>query len=199
MERFEKGPELSEAKQPETAISRFLESIKAEVEASIEPTNEELFDEWREGLLKDGWAQPPLSENPYERIKYAATADVSETPEVKGGSYSDIRKNMKERDDSGQDFEVHHMPADCVTDIVYNDGPAIKMEKADHSKTASWGKSKEAQEYRAAQKELVEQGNFREAAQMDIDDIRDKFGDKYDEAIAEYEAYYDKLVSEGTI
>lgn len=125
--------------------------------------------------------------------------ESSEIGEVNGGSYGEIRNNMKERGDSGQEYEVHHMPADSATEIDYNDGPTIKMEKTDHLQTASWGKSKDAQEYRAQQKELIEQGKFREAAQMDIDDIRDKFGDKYDSAIAEYETYLDKLEAEGQI
>ena len=34
---------------------------------------------------------------------------------------------------------------------------------------------------------------------MDIDDIREKFGDKYDEAIAQMEKYIDKLEKEGKI
>ena len=126
-------------------------------------------------------------------------ADADDKPEVKGGSYGDVFNNRVERGESGTDYEVHHIPADSVTDLERNDGPAIKMEKEDHDKTASNGSSKEAQAYRAEQKALIEQGKFREAVQMDIDDIREKFGDKYDEAIAEMEAYLDKLESEGKI
>ena len=81
--------------------------------------------------------------------------------------------------------EVHHMPADSVNGLERNDGPAIVMEKADHRQTASCGNSLEAREYRAKQKELIDQGKFKEAMQMDIDDIHEKFGDKYDNAIAQ--------------
>lgn len=81
--------------------------------------------------------------------------------------------------------EVHHMPADSVNGLERNDGPAIVMEKADHRQTASCGNSLEAREYRAKQQELIEQGKFEEAMQMDIDDIHDKFGDKYDDAISQ--------------
>lgn len=111
-----------------------------------------------------------------------------------GGSYKDVKK-----DSDGETSEVHHMPADSASNLDRNDGPAIKMDKEDHKETASCGNSKEAQEYRAKQRELIEQGKFREALQMDIDDIREKFADKYDDAIAELLEYVDQLEAEGKI
>lgn len=112
----------------------------------------------------------------------------------KGGSYKEVKENSE-----GDTDEVHHMPADSASPLERSDGPAIKMEKADHRQTASCGNSREAREYRAQQQELIMQGNFREALQMDIDDIRDKFGNKYDDAIAEMMAYVDKLEKEGKV
>lgn len=120
--------------------------------------------------------------------------DASEDKEKKGGSYREVYK-----DGEGEKYEVHHMPADSTTELSRDDGPAIKMEKEDHRQTASCGNSKEAREYRAIQKELIEQGKFREALQMDIDDIREKFGDKYDDAITEMLEYVDELETEGKI
>lgn len=117
-----------------------------------------------------------------------------EQPEKKGGSYGEVF-----REGEGDRYEVHHMPSDSVSDLDRNDGPAIKMEKDDHRLTASCGNSREAQEYRQMQRELIEKGKFREALQMDIDDIHDKFGDKYDEAIGEMMEYVDKLEKEGKI
>ena len=38
-----------------------------------------------------------------------------------------------------------------------------------------------------------------EALQMDIDDIHEKFGDKYDDAIAEMLDYVQTLIAEGKI
>ncbi len=113
---------------------------------------------------------------------------------VEGGAYSEVKKNS-----DGDTHEVNHMPSDSASYLETKDGPAIKMEKADHFKTASWGASKEAKEYRAEQKRLIDEGKFREALQMDIDDIHEKFGDKYDNAIAEMLVYVDKLESEGKI
>ncbi|NNU76339.1 hypothetical protein [Clostridium estertheticum] len=115
-------------------------------------------------------------------------------PEKKGGSYGEVFKKGE-----GDKCEVHHMPADSASDLERNDGSAIKMDKEDHRQTASCGSSREAREYRAAQKELIEHGKFREALQMDIDDIHEKFGDKYDDAIAEMLEYVDKLEEEGRI
>jgi len=120
--------------------------------------------------------------------------DDTDKPEKKGGSYGQVFKEGE-----GDAYEVHHMPADSASILERNDGPAIKMEKGDHRQTASCGNSKEAREYRAQQKELIEQGKFREALQMDIDDIHEKFGDKYDDAIVEMIEYVDKLEAEGKI
>ena len=128
-----------------------------------------------------------------ESDEYKETQE-SDVPERKGGRYADVFK-----DGEGDTTEVHHMPADSVSPLERNDGPAIKMDKADHQMTASWGSSRDAREYRAKQKELIEKGKIREAIQMDIDDIHDKFGDKYDDAIAEMMEYVDQLEAEGKI
>ena len=117
-----------------------------------------------------------------------------ELKEKKGGSYDDVKRTS-----DGETYEVHHMPADSASNLERDDGPAIKMEKEDHRQTASCGSSREAKEYREKQKELIDKGKFREALQMDINDIREKFGDKYDDAIAEMLAYVDELEEEGKI
>lgn len=117
-----------------------------------------------------------------------------EIKEKLGGSYKDVHKVGE-----GDLYEVHHMPADSISELSRGDGPAIKMNKEDHRETASCGTSREAREYRVMQKELIEQGKFREAVEMDINDIRDKFGDKYDNAISQMLEYVDKLEAEGKI
>ena len=119
--------------------------------------------------------------------------DVSEKT-INGGSYADVKKYS-----NGETHEVHHMPADSASNIDRAHGPAIKMEKDDHRQTASCGNSKEAREYQAAQKELIDNGKFHEALQMDIDDVCEKFGSKYDEAISEMLKYVNKLEMEGKI
>ncbi len=115
-------------------------------------------------------------------------------PEKSGGSYGELL-----RPGEGDRFEIHHMPADSASHLERNDGPAIRMEKADHRETASCGNSREARDYRSIQKDLIEQGKFKEAMQMDIDDIREKFGNKYDVGIKQMLEYVDKLELEGRL
>lgn len=100
--------------------------------------------------------------------------------EKQGGSYKEVFKPGR-----GEHTEVHHMPPNEVNGIDFQDGPCIAMDKADHRILANTGSSKEAREYRAKQRELIESGDFRGALKMDIADIHSKFGDKYDGRIQE--------------
>jgi RHS repeat-associated protein len=93
---------------------------------------------------------------------------------ISGGAYGHISANGG---------EVHHMPANSISPLSTYSGPAIRMDKNDHRLTASWGRSKAAQKYREQQRQLIEKGKFIEAQQMDIDDIKSKFGSKYDKEI----------------
>jgi len=72
-------------------------------------------------------------------------------------------------------------------------GQAYKWKSLITLRTASWGSSREARQYREAQRELIEGGDFRAAQQMDIDDLQEKFGDKYDDAIQGMKDYTDEL------
>lgn len=98
------------------------------------------------------------------------------TPARLGGRYDEL-------DAQGGLYEKHHMPADSVNDLSRGKGPCILMDPADHRKTASWGRGRAAQQYRALQRQLIEQGRFDDATMMDIDNIRGLFGNKYDEHI----------------
>ena len=109
-----------------------------------------------------------------------------------GGSYGEMKKEGWGWN-SEPPKEIHHMPSNESSYLEVNDGPAIVMDYQDHRQTASCGRSREAQEYRAKQKELIDQGKFREALQMDIDDIHDKFGTKYDKEINQMLEYYKEL------
>lgn len=110
-----------------------------------------------------------------------------------GGSHAEMSKA------TGDKMDSHHMPSsDAIkeSNLTRNEGPAIKMDPKDHQKTASWGSSKEAEAYRAKQAEFIRQGRFREAQQMDVKDIRSKFGNKYDEGIKQAEDYTRSLPPE---
>ncbi len=106
--------------------------------------------------------------------KSAPAASLTQT--LKGGKYKDLVS------EPGQ--MRHHMPAKSVSPLSTEEGPAIVVDNfLDHYKTSSWGNSKKAQEYRKQQKQLINEGKFDEAQQMDIQDLKEKFGDKYDEHV----------------
>ena len=119
------------------------------------------------------------------------TTEISSSIEIRriGGSYDSLDWGWKDT----PPHEKHHMPSNASSHLETGDGPCIAMEYEDHVQTASWGNSRDARAYAAVQKELIEQGKFREAMQMDIDDIHTKFGDKYDAAIAQMLEYVDEL------
>ncbi len=95
----------------------------------------------------------------------------------RGGAYGSLKgKTVYE-------LEVHHCPANSINGLNKDDGPSIQMLYEDHRATKSCGSSEDAKAYRAKQIELIRQWKFREAMQMDIYDIRSKFGSKYDTAI----------------
>jgi filamentous hemagglutinin len=78
------------------------------------------------------------------------------------------------------------MPARSVNGLPADEGPAIQMDPPDHQRTASHGSQGLAgAQFRAKQAELISKGRFGEAIQMEVDDIRSKFGSKYDAAIKE--------------
>ena len=114
-----------------------------------------------------------------------------------GGSYDSCKEYIKT--ENLENREIHHVPADSVTELKTGDGPCIVMEKQDHMQTASWGSSRDAREYRAEQAALVQEGKFREAMEMDISDLKSKFDGKYDTQIAEMRRYADALEKGGFI
>ncbi|WP_343035613.1 polymorphic toxin-type HINT domain-containing protein [Isoptericola sediminis] len=95
-----------------------------------------------------------------------------------GGKYGDLKP-------SGAGKEVNHIPAKAASPLTPYSGPAIRMDYADHRAVYSTGPSLASQAWRTRQKELIDSGDFRGAMQMDVDDIRARFGSKYDDAIAE--------------
>ena len=190
-----------------------LDNINEDINIEINKnsrTLEEMLDSFFSDKEELSEANKDLHENSNEILEYIDNNREEKNDEIgnsteekdnkdgdvekKGGRYGDVFKNGE-----GEEYEVHHMPANNVNGLELNDGPAIKMDKEDHRETASCGNSKEAREYRAKQKELIEEGKFREALQMDIDDIHEKFEDKYDDAISEMLEYVDKIEGEGKI
>ncbi len=131
------------------------------------------------------------SEAPNELRKNDQSLDIAKLSENGGGSYKEVLKYAKK--ENLENKEVHHMPADSSSRLERGDGPCIIMEKEDHRKTASCGNSREARDYRAVQRDLIQNGQFMKALQLDIDDIKSKFGNKYDVQIEEMLKYVDQL------
>ena len=115
-----------------------------------------------------------------------------------GGRYADLKKTS----DSSTE-QVHHMPAKSASEkavgLSQSDGPAIVLSKEDHAKTASFNNKRGSKEYRAKQENLIRQGKFQEAFNMDVTDIKQKFPGKYDDAISDAQKYVDILIKGGKV
>lgn len=120
----------------------------------------------------------------------ARTDALPDWPGQLGGSYRDVKRSNANVSD--YDSEVHHIPAASVSPLPRDDGPSIIMTRDDHRETASWGRSRDATAYRDEQRELIDAGRGDVAIQMDIDDIRGKFGDRYDDGIRQMLDYVDE-------
>ena len=160
--------------------------------ASLEPPGQ--------GAKRDGAPPPPpppLGSNehlggsgpsqptaPPRAISKPMEVGQAAVPRRLGGAYKDVVTNGK---------QAHHMPSKKVSPLSEAEGPAIRMDPLDHQDTISWGNSREAQIWRARQKALIDAGKFREAQMMDIEDVRSKFGSKYDDAIKQMVEYTEGL------
>ena len=104
----------------------------------------------------------------------------------KGGRYGTIAPGGAAR---GQ--EAHHIPAAAAAGGSRLNKPAIQMDVADHRRTASWDQNPGASAFRSQQSALMSRGpkGMLAAMAMDILDIRAKFGNKYDSAIAQMMAW----------
>lgn len=143
-----------------------------------------------QGELRDYLAVIPLSVSKLGKVtgKVVGTSRVAKEvvePAIRviqrGGSHSKVK--------GLPGYHAHHIPADKISPITKGRGPTIAMLEKDHMKTLSYGSGVENVAHRRAQKELIDKGDFRGAQQLDIDDIRAKFGNKYDDAIADMLKY----------
>lgn len=95
------------------------------------------------------------------------------------GTYSQVR-------DTNNGGEVHHMPANSINGLPYGKDPSIWMEKEDYYPTASHGRQGKAGDaFRKLQAQYIAQNRFDKAMEMDIKDIKSKFGTKYDRGMIE--------------
>jgi hypothetical protein len=73
--------------------------------------------------------------------------------------------------------------------VTAGTGPCVLITITDHQKTASWGSSTAAINYRAQQLNLLKQGKYGAAQTMDINDLKAKVGGKYNTAISRMVSY----------
>ncbi|MCX5309257.1 DUF6531 domain-containing protein [Streptomyces sp. NBC_00160] len=119
-----------------------------------------------------------------------------------GGWYSGLSPaNLKNEDGTRRtetNMEVNHIPAKNAYAHLDEPGfktnkdgggagmgPAIRMEYDDHRGVTSTGSSAESIKWRADQRALIDAGRWDLAMKMDIDEIRELYGDKYDTHIAD--------------
>ena len=110
-----------------------------------------------------------------------------------GGPHSQTRLPV------GDGLDSHHLPADAISPIPREKGPAIKMDPADHKETSSNGSGLDAIEYRAEIKAMIDEGRMRDAMATEIRDVRRAAKvvsgnpKKYNEAISEMLEYSKKM------
>ncbi|MFD6891846.1 RHS repeat-associated core domain-containing protein [Streptomyces sp. NPDC059957] len=119
-----------------------------------------------------------------------------------GGWYSGMQPaNLKKPDGSrvtDVDMEINHIPAKASYSHLDEPGfktnkrgggagmgPSIRMEYDDHRAVTSTGSGADSVQWRADQRALIDSGRWDLAMKMDIDEIRDLYGDKYDTHIAD--------------
>jgi hypothetical protein len=103
-----------------------------------------------------------------------------------GGSYDDLKgpdgKNIP-------GTQINHIPPTQAMNQIPNwkarFGAAIQMDYIDHRAVHSTGRAGNSVLHRADQIALVRNGQVRDAIALDIQDIRRRFGDKYDDALKE--------------
>ncbi|OOF40972.1 hypothetical protein BKK49_05420 [Rodentibacter rarus] len=117
----------------------------------------------------------------------------SKNTKVKGGAYKDLDFDNSPHPTLKNTTveQKHHMPSQAAGNKGTNGG-ALTMETNDHKQTASFDNIAGSKNYRNKQKDLIENGKFQEAFQMDVDDIKRKFGNKYDDGIEQLTQWYKK-------
>ena len=112
-----------------------------------------------------------------------ALAEAAEAPVIQlGGPHRDVKW-----------LAGYESPSKAASTLSESEGPAIALRKEDHALTASHGSGLQAKLYRQRQANLIARGRFRDAQQMDIDNIRSLFENRYDDAIQQMLTYTRRL------
>ena len=112
---------------------------------------------------------------------------------VIGGSYEFVQHFA-----DSSTHEAHHLIPQkllIITGILkVSEGPSIRMEIKDHANTRSYKNSKMLKhDFFQKQLKYLKALDIKSAVEMEIADIQDRFGSKYDDAIKEVREYVTKL------
>lgn len=121
----------------------------------------------------------------------AALANGAPGSQYRGGAHAFMQE-------PGSKTQSHHMPANSVSPLTDDMGPAIQMDRTDHYTTPSYGRNIFAP-FMRSQGQLANTGQFMTAFAVDAAAVRAQFPGKYDAAIAQTLAYATCLQSAGLI
>lgn len=112
---------------------------------------------------------------------------------VIGGSYEFVQHFA-----DSSTHEAHHLIPQKLLKITgilrVSEGPSIRMKKEDHELTRSYKRGYMLRDdFFRKQLEYLKDLNIRSAVEMEIAEIKAKFGSKYDDAIREVREYVTKL------
>lgn len=113
-----------------------------------------------------------------------------------GGSCAEVRARLNREGKKG--YEVHHMPSNAAQNAPRGKLPGIALTAEDHAETDSYrGKqnrktesflpdSPKSDTYHNESAKMIETGRYAELVTDEVYNIKDRLGDKYDGALAEY-------------
>jgi len=179
---------------------------EALAEAVLETASESLSGidlKFMDSLKEGGDSDKGFLDSLKENVDSFKQNESLEESRFKGGYFGELKQHIR---DTGQDGTraVHHMPSTTAlfnaNVLDHGSSPAIIMDEADHALTASYGNTSDSEVYQTKQMELLNEGKFDEALQMDIDNLKNLgFYEKYEGAIAQMFEYVDVLKKEGRL
>jgi hypothetical protein len=176
-----RGGKLTEASH--RWLVDFMKWLRAKVR-HLSPETRELIAEIeaRMGKLGTALVEQPIAPEERETMALGAASSGREDTRSRGNSRRKSTKRIKEyhggahgdmKGPIGDGLQSHHMPADSVTNISYDKGPAIQMDPSDHAETSSHGRNgTTSKKYRHKLKALIDAGEMRKALMIDIRDVR---------------------------
>lgn len=177
----------------DTSATEFLGALAFDVGASFLPigkiatVGKQGVRKFTAKLLGNGKIECEVVSKAKPKIKSgtrSCNAATMQNPEIitsRGGAYSKLEGKTAE----GISCDRHHVIADSISPIPRNEGPCIQMTRGDHMKTSSYGNSSAARAYRKEVKDMIDNGNIRDAMAKEIWDVKKATGKKYNSGLTE--------------